>query len=167
MPGKAKLMNTWRLIAHREHAKEVVQWSRSKGVVAIGWGGTGDLRKRRFRIEEELTQLVADSHPDSRNYVDGGRSLWRFYNEMGEGDLVIISTGRLRTLTMRVASDYSFVDGEYPPYYAHRRGAEALPVDPNRLWQLSGGPAQGENIRRTLIRCAHVFSDAEFNRLVA
>lgn len=157
-------VNVWRLITHHERAAEMAEWSRREGVIAVGWGGTGDLRQRGFHDQEELTRIVGDAHsPISvSSRVHGGRSLWRLYAEMRPGDLVILSIGGARVLTMRVTGDYYFVEGEYP-YYEHRRKAEATPIDPNLLWQLSGGAAPGEPIRSTLIRCARALPEAEFS----
>lgn len=163
-------MNIWRLITHHEQGEEVAKWSGREGAIAIGFGGTGDLNKQHFRNASELTQIIAAHHPHASvsNYVNGGRSLWRLYREMQQGDLVILSAGSAgRVLTMRVNGGYYFVGDEYPPYYEHRRKAEAVPIDPNRLWQLSGGAAEGESIRRTLIRCARTLTETEYQALAA
>lgn len=84
---------------------------------------------------------------------------------MQKDDLVIISASSWRVFTMRVTGEYFFVDNE-PENYEHRRKAKAVPIDPDRLWQFSGGIAPGENIRRTLICCARTMTEAEFNSFV-
>ncbi len=163
-------MKIWRLITHHELGEEVARWSRREGAIAIGFGGTGDLSQRHFRNASELTQIIAahHSHNSVSNCVNGGRSLWRLYSEMQNGDLVILSAGSARrVLTMRVTGGYFFVGDEYPPYYEHRRKAEAVSVDPNRLWKISGGAAEGESIRRTLIRCANTLTETEYKALIA
>jgi predicted Mrr-cat superfamily restriction endonuclease len=151
-----------------EHAKNVAQWSRREGVIAIGWGLTGDLRQQQFRDKKELTRLVIQSHPmlSIRRCANSGPSLWNLYREMHIGDLVILNTNG-RSLTMRITGNYYFIAGEHPPYYEHRRKAEAVPIDPNRLWQVSGGGAQGEGIYSSLIRCANTLNEAEFEALIA
>ncbi len=160
-------MNVWRIVAHHERPAEMAEWSRREGVIAIGWGGMGDLRQRQFRNEVDLTRLVANSHASSSvsNYVNGGRSLWRLYNEMQKGDLVIVSASGWRALTMRVMGDYYYVGEREIGSYEHRRKAEVVQIDPSILWHIAGGKAPGENIRRTLIRCAKTLSEADFKAL--
>jgi hypothetical protein len=165
-------ITVWRLITHHERGEEVAEWSRREGIIAVGFGGTGDLAIRRPLDASDLTRMIGDNHPDSStsNRVNGGHSLWRLYHELRAGDLVILSAGSSgagRLLTMRVTGDYFFVGGEYPPYYEHRRKAEVVPIDPDLLWQFSGGAAAGENVRRTLIRCARALSEEQCRELVA
>lgn len=159
-------MNIWRLMSHHQRPQEVAEWIRREGVVAIGWGGTGNLDKQHFYNEAELKRIVNGSHPSAINCANGGRSLWRLYKEMQKGDLVIISAAGSRTVTMRVTGDYHFDDAETPKYYEHRRKAEVVPLDPNRLWQIAGRGAPGEGIYGTLIRCTNSLSEADFNALV-
>ncbi len=162
-------MNIWRLIPHHEQPAEFAEWSRSNGVLAIGWGLMGDLRQHHFRDEAELKQLTARTHPgySTNSWVNGGRSLWRFYSEMQIGDLVIISASGSRKLTMRVTGNYYFVNlGDDPShYYEHRRNAEVVPIDPNLLWQAANRVAPGEGIYTTLVRCARPLTEAEINAL--
>ncbi len=157
-------MNIWRLIAHHEHPAQMAEWSRRQGVIAIGWGGTNDLSKQRFSSEAELKRLVIETHLCSSisNCVNGGCSLWRLYTEMKKGDLVIVSASGRRALTMRVNGDYYFAGGDASHSYEHRRRAKVVQVDPNWLWNFSGGLAPGENIRRALVRCARPVTEAEF-----
>lgn len=159
-------MNIWRLISHHEVPAEMAEWSRRHGVIANGWGGVGDLREASFDSEAGLKRLTISSHPHSSvsNCVNGGCSLWRLYSEMQKGDLVIISASSWRPLTMRVISDY-FVNNDASNSYEHRRKAEVVPIDADQFWRLLGGKAPGENIRRTLIRCARTLTDAEFKAL--
>src|SRR5688500_6587109 len=162
-------MTVWRLILHHEKQfiEQAIQWSRREGFVAIGWGRMGDLRGVPLRTVEELTQVVARCHPHETrsNHVHGGRSLWRFFKEMKKGDLIILSTGGGRVQTMRVTGGYYFVDHEHPRY-EHRRPAEPVGIDPDRLWRAAGGMAPGQMIYSTLIRCARELSDADLNSLV-
>ena len=160
-------MNIWRLIAHHEHPAEMAEWSRRQGVIAIGWGGVGDLRNQPFGSEAELKRLVKEAHSGSSvsNCVNGGCSLWRLHTEMKNGDLVIVSASGWRALTMRVTGDYYFVGDDASHSYEHRRKAEVIPTDPNWLWNFSNGLAFGENIRRTLVRCARPVTEAEAEAL--
>lgn len=161
-------MNIWRLIPHHEQPVKFAEWSRRKGVLAIGWGQMGDLRQQRFHSEAEMKRLVADTHDYSTNSkVNGGFSLWRFYHEMQIGDLVIISASGSRKQTMRVTGDYYFVNlGDDPSHdYEHRRKAEVVPIDPNRLWQAANRVAPGEGVYSTLVRCDRQLTEAEVNAL--
>ena len=125
------------------------------------------MNQQRFRNAEELTPLVAVAYPDNSvsNGVNGGHSLWHLYSGVQNGDLIIVSAAGRRVMTMRVTSDYYFVGDEGPDYYEHRRRAKVVPIDPDRLWQLSDGMASGEHTDRTLVRCARSISEAEFNAL--
>ena len=167
----APTVNVWRLIPHhrKELAADFAEWIRRNGTLAIGWGGIGDLRQRHFRDEAELRRMVAEAcsgnSPSSR--ANGGRSLWRFYSRMQIGDLVIVSASGSRKQTMRLTGDYYYVkNGDDPTHhYEHRRKAEVMPIDPNHLWQATGGAAAGEGIYSTLVRCGRPLSTAEVNAL--
>jgi hypothetical protein len=162
-------MNVWRLIPHHIDPFAFADWSRSKGALAIGWGQMGDLRQCDTHNEAEMKRLVAEAHPDYSpgSKANGGRSLWRFYHEMQVGDLVIISASGSRKQTMRVTGYYYFVKlGDDPShYYEHRRKAEVVPIDPNRLWQAVGRVASGEGVYSTLVRCTRSLTEAEADAL--
>ncbi len=149
-------MKVWRLMAHHEFPERAAQWSQREGVLAIGWGETGDLNKQRFSTQDDLVQIVKRSHSNSSN---GGRSLWRLHQEIGIGDSVILSANGRRVAVFRVTSEYSYVGGEYPIYYEHRRKAELLPIDPDRLWHLAGGMASGQSVYQTLVCCDRSLAD--------
>lgn len=162
-------MNIWRLIPHHEDSARFAEWSRRQGVLAIGWGRMGDLSRYDVHNETEMKRLVADAHSDFSpgSKANGGRSLWRFYNVMQVGDLVIISASGSRRQTMRVTGDYYFVKpGDDPShYYEHRRQAEVVPIDPNRLWQAVDRVAGGEGVYSTLVRCTRSLTEAEADAL--
>lgn len=126
----------------------------------------GDLRQQVFYTEAELKQIVAERHPGSNSWANGGRSLWRLFHDMQIGDLVIISAAGSRVATMRVTGDYYFLRGDAQNSYEHRRKAEVVQIDPNQLWQIAGKAAPGEGIYTTLIRCTNPLNDAEFAALV-
>jgi hypothetical protein len=117
------------------------------------------------RNEQHLTTLVERAHRpwnlSTSSTVNGGRSLWRLYHDVKIGDLVILNTNR-RELVMRVLGEYYYEQDSFSRNnYCHRRKAEAIPVDPDWLWRLSGGMAPGENVRRTLFRCQNTVDEAE------
>ena len=159
-------MNVWRLMAYHDdtYKSQVMQWTRENGVIAIGWGNTGDLNDRSFRNAEDLTKLVGRTHNISpSNHANGGSSLWRLVRLMQVGDLVIVKTSS-DAVTMRVTGNYYFVSGEQP-YYEHRRNAELTHIDPYWLWERSGSVAPGEGKRRTLIRCTRAMTDDELSAI--
>ncbi len=162
-------MNIWRLIPHHIDPAKYAEWSRNKGTIAIGWGQMGDLRNHVFHDVNGLKQITARAHSTypTNSKVNGGNSLWRLYHEMQKGDLVIISAKGSRKLTMRVTGDYYFVGTLDDPshYYEHRRKAEVVLIDPNRLWHIAGGAAPGEGKYSTLIRCANALAEAEADAL--
>ena len=84
---------------------------------------------------------------------------------MKEDDLVIVSAGGHRALTMWVTGPYYFDNTDVTHSYEHRRKAEPVPIDPNRLWEEAGGIAPGEGVRMTLVRCARRLSGAEIQAL--
>lgn len=162
-------MNIWRLKIHHDPNQydQVLHWSETQRMIAIGWGDTGDLRNLAPREPQDIARHLAVVSPDrtTSSRSNAGNSLWRLYSEMRIDDLVILNSNH-REKTMRVRGNYFFKDGEYPPYYEHRRKAEALPVDPNRLWHRSGGAAAGQSIYSTLVRCANGITEAELRELM-
>ena len=168
---KGKKMNIWRLMSYHvpEHTAEYAEWSRYNGIIAIGWGEMGDLRKLSLRNENQIKQLIRTHSNNTPNSCsNGGRSLWRFYQEMQIGDLVILSANGSRKLTMRVTGDYYYMNNGADPShsYEHRRKAEVVPIDPNLLWQAVNRVAPGEGIYGTLVRCDRSLNEAEVKRLI-
>jgi predicted Mrr-cat superfamily restriction endonuclease len=160
-------MNVWRLMVSHVPGPRVADWSQREGVIAIGHGGTGDLRNCNFRNADDLRQLVSAADPGRSvgGCSNDGRSMWRLYDEIKVGDLIILNTDK-RFLTMRVTGDYYYVPNEFPPYYEHRRNAEAVPIDPNILWGAAGRAAPGQGIYAAIIRCSNQLTDAGYNALV-
>lgn len=167
-PSEGRI-NVWRLIAGHESPSAAAAWSAREGIIAVGWA-TGDLRERTAWGEAEIANLARSAHPTnhSSNIANAGRSLWRMYQVVQVGDLVII-VARKRVLTMRVTGDYYYIGGEYTantPHYEHRRKAEVVPIDPDRLWESAGGRASGENVYSTLIRCSNSLTTSQYEKLL-
>ncbi len=150
-------MRTWRLIAHHQDPDSAISWFRNQRRIAIGWGRIGDLRPSGARTATDITAMIRDAYPELSNAHLGGPSLWRLYDEMRAGDLVIVSDGKRRRLVMRVEGEYQWDprSSQVPPGdYQHWRPATLIREDPDELWQRSGArEASGENIRWTLARC--------------
>jgi len=150
----------------KSHILAAAEWSRRDGVIAMGHGTTGDLRKCQFRNADDIRRLVAAT--DSRRTPGGcsndGRSMWRLFSEMKVGDLVILNAPG-PFCTIRVTGDYFFVAGEFPPKYEHRRKAQEVPINPTALWRLAGGAAPGQGVYAALIKCARELTEAEYYSL--
>ena len=151
-------MNVWRLIAHHNEPEKAILWSQRRSQIAIGWGIIGDLRQSAPQDGTEIAAMIRQERPDLNNAHLGGPGLWRFYSEMAIGDLVILSDGKRRRAVMCVTGDYEWTDAPQPGLpgmYFHQRSVRRAEDDPNDLWERSGaGPARGESIRWTLVRCA-------------
>lgn len=161
-------MNVWRLIAHHDHPASEAEYYRRESLIAVGWGGTSDLNQCSFRDMEELKKLITIGHPQSSpsNCANGAHSLWHLYNDVQQGDLIVVVADGKKVATMQVTGDYYFVGDEGPQHYEHRCRAKAIPIDANRLWRTSGGAAPGEGVYSALIRCARPIEEAEFNALI-
>ena len=151
-------MRIWRLIAHHRDPDSAIAWFQNQRRITIGWSLIGDLRVSQPQTAKDISDMIHEKYPTQRNAQLGGPSLWRFYDEMRVGDLVIVSDGHRRRLVMEVDSDYQWdstpsqVAGRD---YQHWRGASVVLQNPDELWRQCGsGPASGENIRWTLARCS-------------
>lgn len=158
-------MNIWRLVPHHIYPKDMAQWNCREGVIALGWGWTGSLDNLVFDSEADVKQIVQDRHPGITNAANAARSLWHLYHDMQPGDTVILSASGARVAAMRVIGEYYFVSGDPQNSYEHRRKAEMVSVDTNRLWHAAGKAAPGERVYAALVRCARRLSEAEFAAL--
>lgn len=151
-----------------EYYDEVIRRTLSNSEIAVGWGQVGDLRQCAFGNERGITNLVSEAYPTliGTQHANGGRSLWNLYHEMQIGDLVIVNK-RTPTLTMRVVGDYFYdYEASGTEDYDHRRKAEAVPIDPIRLWQMSGKIAPGQSCYPALVRCARSLTDDGYKSLL-
>lgn len=151
-------MRIWRLIGHHSDPDSAIERFRTHRGIAIGWGKVGDLRRARVAGPTEIAALIRQRYPRNRNAHLGGPSLWRFYDRMQTGDLVILGNGQHRRLVMRIDGEYSWnedfsaVPGDD---YHHLRPASVVLEDPDKLWHRCGSSvARGENARWTLARCS-------------
>ena len=150
-------MTVWRLITHHLDPEALLTWAKSSGRIAVGWSVLGDLRQ--YGSEKEMTQAVRET--GNPNWSVSGTQLASFRDRMRLGDLVILSTGRRRSVVMRVDGNYEFV--EQPEgddvAYAHQRRAMRLDLDPDGVWSEAGGVATDQNGRWTLLRCQYEVSE--------
>lgn len=151
-------MNVWRLIAHHEKPDDVINWCREKSRIVIGWGRVADLNKVNYSSPREIATAILHHYPTIENAHLGGPSLWRFWHEMRQDDLVILSNGNKRKAVMVVRGDYEWKpqpDTTVFQHYPHQRKAVETSIDADELWYRVGAkPVKGDNMRWTLIRCS-------------
>jgi len=151
--------NVWRLIAHHDDPVGVVNLIRKTGQIRIGWGDVGDLSRSSYCSAREISQAIWHVYPGLTNFRFGGASLWRFYHEMQEGDLVIVSSKQGRQLTVEVTGPYQWQSAPGPapltPDYQHFRTVSLTNLNPDTVFAQAGGMAAGENSRWALFRCAN------------
>ena len=95
-----------------------------RGVVTIGWGELGDLRRSQQDIQSELTSRGHGKQPSQRSFF-----LFNFGNEMKVGDIVIVVEGNKRWLGWgEVRGDYQY-DSEASWDLAHSRTVAWRPCE--------------------------------------
>jgi len=160
------MINVWRLIVHHSDPENMLKWSKNSSRLAIGWGLIGDIKDNRYILPQDISTAINKNmyYQDLHNAGHGGASLYNFCYNVTIGDLVILSTGRKRSLVMEVEGGYEFnKTSEKPPIgdYYHQRKATVLPIDADKLWQVAGGePIAGHNIRWTFIKCQKPIDEA-------
>lgn len=153
VPGSTSV---WRLKAYhdKDKADEVADEMMRRGVIAIGWSDTGDLDLLQPHSSDAIGERIRQTHADNDrngNSHTGGPSLWRLWQDMDIGDLVIIAA-RGRKCVVEVTGDYYYSE-EGVAGYRHLRSAAPSEIDPDELWRASGGKgAQGESLFWTLAR---------------
>lgn len=110
---------------------------REKGIIAMGWGKVGDLRK--FSNEEDI------AHATRKEY--GRRSVFPllFLENIKVGDLAVIKRGD-EVIVGKIVSDYFYEKDDKMDDYYHRRHVEwdnekyKLPRNIKRLSLVPGQP---------------------------
>jgi len=130
------------------------------GSLAIGWGLIGSIIDNKYTSPEEISDAIRNQteYHHLNNAWHGGHSLYHFCYNVQHNDLVILSKSGRRYLVMEVKGDYQYDStSEKPPNtgdYQHQRKARVVPIDADRLWQVTGsGPITGHNTYWTFIKC--------------
>lgn len=76
-----------------------------KGIAAIGWDGTPDLRQ--FRSKEEVRQKLQELWPGDSSKRNDAHACWQFVHDIEVGDIIFAKQGFSRLL------GYGVVGGEY------------------------------------------------------
>lgn len=63
-----------------------------KGIMAIGWGEIGDLKK--FSSKEAMKERMKAVYGQNLSYRNAAHATWQFANEMKPGDIVFVKKGR-------------------------------------------------------------------------
>ncbi|EGA72292.1 HNH endonuclease [Vibrio sinaloensis DSM 21326] len=147
-------MNIWRLIAHHENASESIELMKDLGCIAIGWSDIGDLKQIAPNNQSEITNLIDSSYPNLDNAHLGGPSLWNLYQNVKEGDFVIVNTNGRRNCVFEVTGPYVFNTENPILGYMHQRQAVLTDISAEKLWKDCSSTVQaGQNIRWTLAGC--------------
>ena len=70
----------------------VWQFDLANNIITIGWPELGDISNMSHQA---LSESVAETYPERPAPTRLAKMLWRFYNEIGVGDLVIARRGRM------------------------------------------------------------------------
>lgn len=158
-------MNIWKLIPHHESQEQQDAYLKyvETGYLAIGWNDVGDLVAEDPQGFEDIQKLIEEHYPNANNAPQGGRSLWKLYAQMEEGDYVIVSGGRMRGV-MEVTGPYEYRPvGQEVYEYQHVRQARLTQFNARELWKKCNGQVADGGPYDTLVCC--IASDSEKERL--
>ncbi len=84
------------------------------GIMAIGWGDIGDLRK--FASKEAMRKSMRENDP-SLSHKHGAHATWQFANEMKIGDVIFVKRGLHHVIGRGVVtSDYYYDEKRHDEY---------------------------------------------------
>lgn len=94
-----------------------------KGIAAIGWDGTPDLRQ--FKSKEEIRQKLLELWPSDSSKKNDAHACWQFIHDIEVGDIIFAKQGFSRIL------GYGVVEGDYEfdatrTHYKHVRKVKWL-----------------------------------------
>lgn len=91
-----------------------------KGVMGIGWGEIGDLKK--YASKDEMKKAMKEKLDPSRPYKNAVHATWQFANEMKPKDIIFVKKGMHQIVGRGVVtSDYFFDDSEDTDYANFRK----------------------------------------------
>ena len=76
-----------------------------KGIAAIGWDGTPDLRQ--FKSKEEIRQKLLELWPGDSSRRNDAHACWQFVHDVEKGDIIFAKQGFVKLL------GYGVVEGDY------------------------------------------------------
>lgn len=87
----------------------------SNGIMAIGWGQIGDLRK--FNSKDEIKLKMKEIFDEKLSYKNSAHATWQFVNEMKIGDIIFVKKGMHQLIGRGiVTSDYEFNKERFDEY---------------------------------------------------
>jgi 5-methylcytosine-specific restriction protein B len=94
-----------------------------RGIAAIGWDGTPDLRQ--FKSKDEVRQKLQELWPGDSQQKINANTCWQFVHDIEKGDIIFAKQGFTRLL------GYGVVEGDYEfdatrTYYKHVRKVKWL-----------------------------------------
>jgi predicted Mrr-cat superfamily restriction endonuclease len=155
-------MNIWRLITHHKDKDAALFWTKQNSRIAIGWGAIGDIRRRGYPSADDITAAIQVAYPGLANSHLGGSSLWDFYDQVANKDLVVLSAEKARVLIVEVDGEYQWTEeSPFEGDYQHQRCVVIRrDLSPEDIWKKAGGAAR-QNVHQTLIRCERALTDDE------
>ena len=79
----------------------------NKGIMAIGWGILGDLKK--YASKDEMKKSLKELYNPEYTYKNAAHATWQFANEIKKGDIIIVKKGMHKIVGKGiVVSDYYF-----------------------------------------------------------
>lgn len=134
-----------------EHWEEFYE----KGIVAIGWEGTPDLRQ--FKSKEALRDKLLELFPNDSDKKNDARACWQFVHDIQLGDIVFAKQGATKLL------GYGVVEGDYEfdqkrDYYKHVRKVK---------WSAKGIWEMPEDSRMAVKTLTDITQYADFVTLIA
>lgn len=102
-PAESAGRQYWTLSAGTggEHWEEFYE----KGIAAIGWDGTPDLRQ--FKSKEEIRQKLLELWPGDSSKKNDAHACWQFVHDIEVGDIIFAKQGFAKLL------GYGVVEGDY------------------------------------------------------
>jgi predicted Mrr-cat superfamily restriction endonuclease len=154
-------MNVWRLIPHFTEKSAGLAWCIKNNRIAIGWGRIGDLAAMAPTSDTQITEAIATAYAGEnlRPGAMGGPSLWQFFQEVQEYDLVVVRADASRSVVMEVTGPYEWMESEpgLPGEFQHQRSAELTEYDPIRVMTRAKlSPGKQEPVSRVLTRVGEI-----------
>jgi len=115
-PYDARQPDTW---------EKAWEYDLQHGTIAIGWGELGNVSQMELSA---LQQKFQEVFPESRNLTRDCNTIWRFYNEIVPGDIVIARRGTKRAVGIGTVAGHAFYDEQKGK---ERVGERAEHVYPN------------------------------------
>lgn len=157
-------MNYWRLVTHHEHPQLALDEYRHRSIIALGWGAIGHLAAMQANGPNPIRRALLNipDYVSPRRARSAAECLWDFYQEMQQGDLVVLSLGEsggIQHDVVEVIGGYEWVPTPVFPgpnllendYHHVRRVRWRSDLDGVRVW---ASRSHSGDIYKALIRLA-------------